>query len=517
MSYPPDLGTARRGLALAALSCAALLSFAAPGRADGAAGIVSPNLAASGGTVVPAAAHPHSIWGIGGNGAGCADAPFCADGGPATQAPIGFPQGSAVDGAGDVFVADYADSEVREISPRGTITVVAGSGSACASAPACGDGGPATSAQLSFPTAVAVDSRGELFIADAGDEEIRMVAKGIITRVAGTGGECQGGSCGDGTAARSATLNSPDGVAVDGAGNLFIADTGDDQVREVSRGGTISTIAGDGSPCSAAPACGDGGPAISAELTFPEAVALDTRGRVYVADDGDNEIRQIDRGKITRLAGTGAACAAAPACGDGGQATSAALSAPQGVAVDRAGEVFVADWGDNEVREVSHGKITRLAGSALACAAPPACGDGGSALGGELSGPHGVAVDGAGNLYVADTGDDEIRLVPATTAAPARIRATQGSLDLLALSSQTGSHAVAVRYLVNASASVSLWVTPRHGRALLAARAHAAAGRQELDWNRRLGRLAAPRGRYTLTVMLTAGRVTIASSVTVTL
>jgi sugar lactone lactonase YvrE len=465
-----------------------------------------------------AAASPRTIWTVAGTGASCAAAPGCGDGGPATAAAVSFPEGVATDGSGNVYVVDWGDNEIRRISPGGAISVVAGDGTPCDAAPSCGDGGRATSAQLSFPTAVSVDSRGDLFIADAGADEIREVLpNGTITRFAGTGQDCPGGTCGDGGPARSAQLTSPDGVAVDRSGNVYIADTGDNLVRKVARDGTILTVAGDGSQCRGAPACGDGTPAVTASLNFPEAVALDARGNLYIADNGDNEVREVTtHGTIIRVAGSGTACAAAPACGDGGSAVRGELNAPEGIAVDRGGNLYIADWGDSEIREVSHsGTITRLAGNGVQCAAAPSCGDTGAAANAALSSPHGVAVDAAGNVYIGDSFDDEVRVVPATGSPPSRLRGAHGSLFVLAFATTTSRRAVAVQYVLSGSAAVSLRVTAKGGHPLLAARAHGTPGLGTVNWNRRLGSRAAPRGRYTLTVTIASGRLTASSSISV--
>ena len=356
-----------------------------------------------------AAASAPTIWSVGGTGTACAASPQCGDGGPAARASMGFPQAVALGPAGELYIADLADNEVRKVSPDGTISVVAGDGTPCQGAPACGDGGPATSAQLNAPTGVAVDAHGNVFIADGGDEEIREVARnGIITRLAGTGGECADpATCGDAGAALSARLASPDGVALDGHGDVFIADSGDNEIRRVDPHGTITTVAGDGSSCASPPACGDGGAATRGQLNDPESVAVDGHGALVIADNGDNEIRRVSSGHITRVAGAGTACASAPKCGDGGSALSGTLNAPEGVAVDPAGDVFIADWGDNEVRMVSrHGTISSVAGDGVACAPPAACGDTGPATGAQLSSPDGVAVDSAGDVYIGHTYDN---------------------------------------------------------------------------------------------------------------
>lgn len=466
------------------------------------------------------AASARTLWTIAGTGAPCAAAPLCGDGGAGSRAAVGFPQGVALDSSGNLYIADMADNEVRKLSPTGVISIVAGDGTACQAAPACGDGGPGTEAQLNSPMGVAVDRHGNVFIADSGDEEIREVAvNGTITRIAGTGSECaDAASCGDGGAARAAVLASPDGVALSPSGDLFIADTGDNEVRRIDSHGVITTVAGDGSPCSAAPACGDGGAPTSAELNYPESLAFDAHGTMFIADNGDNEVRRVSGGQIGRLAGTGAVCAAAPSCGDGGAAAKATLNAPEGVAVDAGGTVYIADWGDNEVRAVSrHGTISRLAGTGTACAAAPACGDAGAATSALLSGPEGLAVDAGGDLYVGDTFDNEVRLIPASAAAPSRARSAHGSFALLAFATTVSKSAVAVHVVLSGPARVSLSVAQGKGRSLLAVHTSAAGGVTQLVWNRRLGARVAPRGRYTLTVAARYGRTLLSSTITLTL
>src|SRR5437588_2128677 len=185
-------------------------------------------------TPAPAAVSIFTSWQLGGTGTQCSAPPDCGDGGFATQATLSFPQGVAVGPEGSVYVADFGDSEIRKIAIDGTITTVAGGGTFCSTTPSCGDGGPATDAHLSFPEGVAVDQRtGDIYIADTLDNEVRKIsARGTITRLAGTGVACSTpSSCGDGGPATSARLSSPGGVAVDSKGNVYIADSGDQAVR----------------------------------------------------------------------------------------------------------------------------------------------------------------------------------------------------------------------------------------------------------------------------------------------
>src|SRR5207253_2565847 len=200
-------------------------------------------------------------------------------------------------------------------------------------------GGPATHAVLNFPYSVAVDAAGNLFIADAANNRIRRVAAstGIITTFAGTGGT---GFFGDGGPATSAQLWNPTGVAVDAAGNLFIADAANNRIRRVAAGtGTITTVAGTGD----AGFGGDGGPATSAQLWTPTGVAVDAAGNVFIADGANNRVRQVAAGSgiITTVAGSGGS-----SVGDGGLATNAQLLTPTGVAVDAARNLFIADGDD---------------------------------------------------------------------------------------------------------------------------------------------------------------------------
>src|SRR5205814_1565897 len=219
------------------------------------------------------------------------------------------------------------------------INTVAGGGA--------GDGGDATIANLNSPASVAVDSSGNLYIADLGNERIRKIAAatGIITTVAGNGVL---GFTGDGGAATKASLNSPASVALDASGNLYIADYFNHRIRKIAAAtGIITTVAGNGSPSFA----GDGGAATSASLNSPSGVALDASGNLYIADFFDNRIRKVDAasGIITTVAGNGSFGFA----GDGGAATSASLSGPAGVAVDAGGNLYIADYANHRIRKVA--------------------------------------------------------------------------------------------------------------------------------------------------------------------
>ncbi len=257
------------------------------------------------------------------------------DGDAATAASINNPGSVAVDTAGNVYIADSDHNRIRKVSAStGIITTIAGNGSLGYS----GDGGAATAAGLYYPYGVAVDAAGNLYIADTGDNRIRKVSAstGIITTVAGNG---SAGYSGDGAAATAAELDKPFGVAVDAAGNLYIADTCDNRIREVSAStGIITTVAGNGSPYYG----GDGGAATAAGLAFPEGVAVDAAGNLYIADSYDNRIRKVSAstGIITTVAGNGSPATTAATAG---LATAAGLYNPYGVAVDAAGNLYIAD------------------------------------------------------------------------------------------------------------------------------------------------------------------------------
>jgi uncharacterized protein YjiK len=320
---------------------------------------------------------------------------FSGDGGPATGAMLHNPYGVAVDTAGNLYIADYFNSRVRKVSTSGMITTVAGNGFFGSS----GDGGPATSASLSYPSSVAVDAAGNVYIADTYNSRVRKVSSsGTITTVAGNG---TSGFSGDGGPATSARLRDPQGVAVDAAGNLYIADSSNNRVRKVSASGTITTIAGTGSPGF----FGNGLPGTRAFLYGPSGVAVDTAGNLYIADSSNNRVRKVSTsGTITTVAGNGSS----GHWGDGGTATNAGLASPWGVAVDAAGNLYIADSDNHRVRKVSmSGTITTIAGTG----SYGFSGDGGPATNASLAFPTGVAVDAAGNVYIADSDNHRVRKV----------------------------------------------------------------------------------------------------------
>ncbi len=281
--------------------------------------------------------------------AGIGEKGYAGDGGPAIDARLFYPASVTVDAAGSVFIAEYFNHSIRKVDPYGTITTIAGTGERGFS----GDGGQAVEAQLAFPSGLAVDADGNLFIADYGNQRIRRVdGSGTISTFAG-GGDASG----DGGPAIETQLKSPEGVTVDAIGNLYIAVLTNSTIRRVDPSGTITTIAGVGRWGFS----GDGGPAAQAHLSAPSDVAVDAAGNLFIVDRGNERIRKVDTsGTITTIAGTGERGFS----GDGGPAVEAQLDNPRGVAVDADGNLYIADHGNHRIRKVDpSGTITTVAGT----------------------------------------------------------------------------------------------------------------------------------------------------------
>jgi hypothetical protein len=362
-----------------------------------------------------------------GNGNVCPDPtanPACGDGGPATDATFNAPQGVAVDLHGNVYVADSLDNRIRCVIGTvggcgdtqhqytvGTILTVAGNGYAC-NQTNCGDGLPATQANLFYPTGVFVDTSGNLYIADDYEGRVRIVnaITQVISTVAGPGGGCpqQTDVLGDGCPATEGSLAVPSSVFLDSSGHLLITDSRDNRIREVS-GGIINTIAGGASG-------GDNGPATAAVLSNPYTLTVDSSGNALVVDTTNSRIRRVDAvsRNITTIAGTGNA----GDTGDNGPATSATLNYPTGIALDQSGDYFIADPGSKVIRRVDGQTkiITTYAGTAYTTCPldTDPCGDGGPATSATFADPETVTVDAEQNLFIADTPDNRIRCVIGT-------------------------------------------------------------------------------------------------------
>ncbi len=318
---------------------------------------------------------------------------FAGDGGSALSAVLNSPAGLAFSN-GLLYIADLSNQRVRQIAANGTISTVAGNGLASYS----GDGLPAISASLDAPNGLTFDTSGNLYIADADNDRVRSVAlSGIITTFAGSGPVS--GYGGEGEPATLTPLNTPEGVVADLSGNVYISDTDHHRVIQVDPSGNIHTIAGTGTP-------GDA----PGELYGPTGLALDNAANLYIADTRNHRIQMLTPGgTVSTITGTGTSGFS----GDGGTAAAAELSYPSAVAADASGNIYIADTGNNRMRLVTtDGKINTVAGTGNATYN----GDTGAALDIALSNPGGVAVDSQGNVWIADTGNNRVRMLAATQA-----------------------------------------------------------------------------------------------------
>jgi trimeric autotransporter adhesin len=362
--------------------------------------------------------------------------PFGGEGGPALNARLITPAGVAADAAGNVFVSDQYYSQVFRISASGTITTYAGNGQSGFS----GDGGPATAAQLNAPSVLALDSAGNLYIADTSNGRVRKVTPdGTITTLAASGGagvavdaagnvyisqsgfhvihlvrpdgtntiiagaSGKSGSSGDGGKATSALLFTPLGLALDGAGNLYVADSGNYEIRKITPQGNITTVAGSGKIGFA----GDNLPATAALMSAPAAVAIDPKGNLYISDSGNFRVRVVSpAGVISTFAGGVSAGPSGTSLNDG-PPDQADLQQPSGLAVDSNGNLLIALALGRQVRRVTPLGITTIAGLPLTVSA----GENIPAASASLLEPFGITFDNAGALYVSDTLDQRIKQV----------------------------------------------------------------------------------------------------------
>ncbi|PQJ09723.1 hypothetical protein CJD36_017490 [Flavipsychrobacter stenotrophus] len=317
---------------------------------------------------------------------------------PATVARIVAPQSVVKDAAGNLYIADAGNYRVRKIDLAGTISTFAGSGTMGYG----GDGGPATAASLSIVTGMCIDAAGNIYLADAGNNRVRKITPAaLITTVAGNG---TAGYAGDGASAVLANLTSPSDVAIDISGNLYIADRDNHCIRKVNAGGIISTVAGLGSPGFT----GDGSAATLGRLNLPTGIAVDAAGNLYIADQMNGRIRQVNTsGDFSTIAGTGVT----GYNGDGVAATVADLHQPAKVSVDGSGNVYISDFANNRIRIVDpSATINTLAGNGTAGFS----GDGAAATGAMINHPAGLYPDGSGRLYFADADNNRIRMIDGT-------------------------------------------------------------------------------------------------------
>jgi sugar lactone lactonase YvrE len=320
---------------------------------------------------------------------------YAGDGGAATAATFSSPQGLAARG-GELFIADMGNNRIRKVSTNGIITTIAGNGGQ--NYYSSGDGGPALQASINAPTDVAFDSSGNLYVSEYFNRVRKIDTNGIIDAFAGQPDQ---GFSGDGGPATQAMMSHTYGVAVDALGQVFIADTYNWRIRKVDPYGVITTVAGCGGPYF----CGDGGPAVLATLNGPTSVTFDASGNYYITDYYNERIRKVDSsGTITTFTGNGGTSFA----GDGGPAEQASIRHPYSTAVDQSGNVYIADMLNQRIRKVgTDGIITTIAGNGTTAST----GDGGPATLASLNFPTGVAADAAGNIYIAEHGGNRVRVV----------------------------------------------------------------------------------------------------------
>jgi sugar lactone lactonase YvrE len=325
-----------------------------------------------------------------------------------TTLPLVLPSAIVFDAQGNLYFAETGNHVIREFSVAGVLTTIAGNGAQGFA----GDGGQAAAAELDSPAGLAMDGAGNLYIADSHNHRVRKVANatGVITTIAGTGAA---GFSGDGGSATTARLDLPTALAVDAAGNVYVADTDNHRVRRIAAGtGVIATIAGNGVEGFA----GDSGAAVAASIDSPNGLAMDAAGDLFIADTHNGRVREVSAatGVISTIAGSGAVGGNVQTFGgDGAAATAAGLALPRGLTVDAAGNLYIADSANHRIRRIStSGTIGTIAGEGTQAFA----GDGGPAVAASLDSPRSVAISPGGLVTLADSGNQRVRQIDALPA-----------------------------------------------------------------------------------------------------
>ena len=409
---------------------------------------------------------------------------YTGDSGPATMAEMHYPRGMAVDTSGNLYIADASNNVIRKVSVAGIISTIAGNGTNGYS----GDGGAATAAQLGNPGALVLDKLGNIYIPDAYNNVVRKInAAGLISTIAGNGfgaGSGAGGYSGDGGPATAAELWSPSSVAIDAGGNIVVADYKNNVVRKISTSGMISTIAGN----AVAGYSGDGGAATAANLYFPSCVAFDKNNELYIADLYNNVVRKVSTsGIISTVIGSGYAAGTGSGgfSGDGGPATAAQLAHPFGLAIDTNNNIYFSDVSSFHVRKVdAAGIISTIAGNGT----NGYSGDGGPAVAAQMSYPYGLALDTLGNLFIADAFNHVVRKVSGLRSlktiavVPARLDVQVYPNPACSILNITAQQIITTLSITNLSGAVMGVYQPQRKNAQINI-AHLAAGEYILQMN----------------------------------